>query len=152
MRPFSSNNSGQEAHRAERFGHSAATAQNRTPKEPAWKMLPHVWALIKPRRGILAIGFALMALNRVSGLVLPASSKYFFDDILLMHRTRVLMPLVLAIFAATVVQAITSFLLTQLLSKSSQRMITELRVKVQEHIGRLPVCYYDANKTGALVS
>ena len=152
MRPFSSNHSGQEARRAERVGHSSGRAQSRTPKEPTWKMLPHVWALIKPRRGILAIGFVLMALNRLSGLVLPASSKYFFDDILLKHQLRVLMPLVLAVFSATIVQAITSYSLTQLLSKSSQRMITDLRMKVQEHIGRLPVAYYDANKTGALVS
>jgi ABC-type multidrug transport system fused ATPase/permease subunit len=115
-------------------------------------MLPHVWALLRPRRGILAIGFLLMAVNRVSGLVLPASSKYFFDDILLKHHVRVLMPLVAAVFAATVLQAATSYALTQLLSKSSQRMIAELRIKVQEHIGRLPISYYDANKTGALVS
>ena len=55
-------------------------------------------------------------------------------------------------FAATVIQGITSFSLTQLLSKAGQRLIAELRRKVQEHIGRLPVAYYDANKSGALVS
>lgn len=115
-------------------------------------MLPHVWALIKPRRGILAIGFVLMAINRLSGLVLPASSKYLLDDVILKHQTRVLTPLVLAVLAATIVQAATSYSLTQLLSKSSQRMIADLRIKVQEHIGRLPVSYYDANKSGALVS
>jgi ABC-type multidrug transport system fused ATPase/permease subunit len=115
-------------------------------------MLPDVWDLIKPRRGILAIGFVLMIINRVSGLVLPASSKYLLDDVILKRHIQLLMPLVLAVIAATAVQALTSYSLTQLLSKSSQKMITELRVRVQAHIGRLPVAYYDANKSGALVS
>src|SRR5262249_26787791 len=68
------------------------------------------------------------------------------------HRPDLLAPLVGAIFAATIIQGITSFSLTQLLSKEGQRLIAELRRKVQEHVGRLPVAYYDANKSGALVS
>jgi len=115
-------------------------------------MLPHVWELIKPRRGILILGFLLMAINRVCGLVLPATPKYLLDDVVHLRRVDLLVPLVLALLGATLVQALTSYSLTQLLSKSSQRMITELRIRVQEHIGRLPVSYYDANKTGALVS
>jgi ABC-type multidrug transport system fused ATPase/permease subunit len=115
-------------------------------------MLPHVLALLKPRRGILAVGFVLMVVNRLAGLVLPASPKYLVDDIIGKHQVSLLWPLVLAVMGATLVQGLTSFSLTQLLSKSSQRMITELRGQVQAHIGRLPVTYYDANKTGVLVS
>ena len=115
-------------------------------------MLPHVLALLKPRRGILALGFVLMVINRLAGLVLPASPKYLVDDIIGKHQVNLLWPLVLAVMGATLVQGLTSFSLTQLLSKSSQRMITELRGQVQAHIGRLPVSYYDANKTGVLVS
>jgi subfamily B ATP-binding cassette protein MsbA len=118
----------------------------------AWKVLPDVMALIKPRRGILVLGFVLMAINRSSGLVLPASTKYLLDDVILKRHIHLLAPIVLIVVAATAVQGLTSFTLTQMLSKSSQRMIAELRVKVQAHIGRLPVSYYDANKTGALVS
>ena len=118
----------------------------------AWKLLPDVWALIRPRRGILALGLLLMGINRVSGLVLPASTKYLVDDVIGKRQIHLLTPLVLIVLAATVVQGLTSFSLTQLLSKSAQRMIAELRCKVQEHILRLPVAFYDANKTGALVS
>src|SRR5882724_7744654 len=114
--------------------------------------LPEVWALLRPRRGLLALGFVLMTINRVSGLLLPASQKYLFDNIFGKHQTNLLVPLVVAVLAATLVQGVTSYALTQLLSKAAQRMITELRRKVQEHVGRLPVAYYDANKTGALVS
>ena len=121
-------------------------------KKSAWKSLPDVWALIKPRRGLLALGFLLMAVNRVAGLVLPASSKYFLDDVISKRQAHLLTPIVLSILAATIVQGLTSFTLTQLLSKSAQRMITELRRQVQAHIGRLPVSFYDANKTGVLVS
>jgi ABC-type multidrug transport system fused ATPase/permease subunit len=117
-----------------------------------WKLLPDIWALVRPRRAILALGFALMVVNRVSGLVLPASTKWLVDNVIGKRQVQLLGPLVLIIVCATVIQGLTSFSLTQLLSKSSQRMITELRMRVQSHIGRLPVAFYDANKTGALVS
>jgi ABC-type multidrug transport system fused ATPase/permease subunit len=118
----------------------------------SWKVLPDVVALLKPRKGVLALGFLLMIINRAAGLVLPYSPKLFLDNVILKHQYQVLLPLVLALIGATLVQGLTSYSLTQLLSKSSQRMITELRVKVQAHIGRLPVAYYDSNKTGVLVS
>ncbi len=118
----------------------------------AWKNLPHVWELIRPRRGVLALGLMLMAVNRVSGLILPASTKYLVDDVIGKHRIQLLTPIVLAVLAATAVQGLTSFTLTQLLSKSAQKMIADLRRQVQAHIGRLPVAFYDANKTGVLVS
>src|SRR5215510_7503067 len=121
-------------------------------RKNAWKNLPDVWALMKPRRGLLILGFGLMAVNRVSGLVLPASTKYFVDNVVLHRQVRLLTPLALAVLAATLIQGLTSFTLTQLLSKSAQRMITELRRQVQAHIGRLPISFYDAHKTGALVS
>jgi len=121
-------------------------------KKNAWKNLPDVWALIKPRRGLLAIGFVLMAVNRVAGLVLPASTKYFVDNVISKREVQLLTPIVLAVLAATLLQGLTSFTLTQLLSKSAQKMITELRRQVQAHIGRLSVSFYDANKTGVLVS
>ena len=85
-------------------------------------------------------------------LVLPASTKFLIDDIIGKRQTQLLVPLVSAVVAATVIQGITSFTLTQLLSKAAQTLIAELRRKVQAHIGRLPVTYYDANKSGTLVS
>ena len=93
-----------------------------------------------------------MAINRVSGLVLPASTKYLIDDVIGKRHIHLLATIVLVVIAATAVQGVTSFLLTQLLSKAAQRMIAELRCKIQAHIGRLPVAFYDANKTGALVA
>jgi ABC-type multidrug transport system fused ATPase/permease subunit len=121
-------------------------------KKIDWSSLPEIWALLHPRRGILAVGFVLMAINRVCGLVLPASTKYLVDDVITKHQQQLLLPIVLAVVSATVIQGLSSFALTQLLSKSAQRMITDLRKQVQAHIGRLSVSFYDANKTGALVS
>ena len=121
-------------------------------RKNAWKNLPDVWVLMKPRRGLLALGFVLMAINRLSGLVLPASTKYLVDNVISKRQIQLLTPIVLGVLTATVVQGLTSFTLTQLLSKSAQKMIAELRRQVQAHIGRLPVSFYDANKTGALVS
>ena len=125
------------------------------PKLTAQKLraiLPDVWELIRPRRGLLALGFAVMVVNRVSGLVLPYSTKYLIDSVIIKHHIELLRPLVTAVLAATVVQGITSFSLTQLLSKAAQRLIAELRQKVQVHISHLPVAFYDTNKTGTLVS
>jgi ABC-type multidrug transport system fused ATPase/permease subunit len=121
-------------------------------KKIDWSSLPQIWALIHPRRGLLLLGFVLMAINRVAGLILPGSTKYLVDDVIGKREVKFLVPIVLAVIGATIVQGLTSFTLTQLLSKSAQRMITDLRKQVQAHIGRLPISFYDANKTGVLVS
>jgi subfamily B ATP-binding cassette protein MsbA len=115
----------------------------------AWPLLRE---LIRPRRGKIALGFLLMLINKLCGLVLPGSTKFLLDDVIGKRQVQLLMPLVGAVLLATLIQGITSFSLTQLLSKEGQRLIAELRRKVQEHVGRLPVGYYDANKSGALVS
>jgi subfamily B ATP-binding cassette protein MsbA len=101
---------------------------------------------------LLGLGFVLMVINRLSGLVLPASTKYLVDDVIGKRHLSLLYPLVGVVLFATVVQGLTSFTLTQTLSKAAQKLIAELRVRVQEHVGRLPVSYYDANKTGTLVA
>ena len=93
-----------------------------------------------------------MLVNRVAGLILPASTKFLLDNVLIHHQMSVLKLIILAVVSATILQGLTSYSLTQLLSKSSQRMITELRIQVQAHIGKLPVSFYDANRTGVLVS
>ena len=115
-------------------------------------VLPDVWQLIRPRRNLLALGFLLMVINRISGLVLPYSTKFLIDTVIVKHQSDRLKPLVLAVLLATAIQGLTSFSLTQLLSKAAQRLITELRQKVQAHIGRLPVSFHDSTKSGTLVA
>jgi ABC-type multidrug transport system fused ATPase/permease subunit len=115
-------------------------------------VLPEIWALVHPRRWILLLGLLLMVINRVSGFVLPASTKYLIDRVIGKHNVGLLPWIVGAVVVATTIQGITSFALTQLLSKAAQRLIAELRVKVQQHIGRLPVAFYDANRSGTLVA
>jgi ABC-type multidrug transport system fused ATPase/permease subunit len=122
------------------------------PKAELRNVLPILWELIRPRRALLAFGFLLMVINRVSGLVLPYSTKFLIDSVIVKKHYALLKPLVLVVLAATAVQGITSFSLTQLLSKAAQRLIAELRQKVQAHVGRLPVAFHDATKSGVLVS
>ena len=121
-------------------------------KTKGFKALPEIWPLLRPRRGLLLLGFGLMVINRLSGLVLPASTKFLIDNVINKRQIHMLYPLVGVVLSATLIQAITSYSLTQTLSKAAQKLITELRSRVQEHIGRLPVAYYDSNKTGMLVS
>ena len=127
-----------------------------TPKRSQAERIRAIWPdlreMILPRRKLLGLGLLLMIINRMSGLVLPYSTKFLIDDVLGKRRTELLAPLVLSVLLATLVQGVTSFTLTQLLSKAGQRLIAELRQKVQQHIGRLSVGYYDANKSGVLVS
>ena len=142
---------------AERSGRRSARARagaDPPKKKPDLKKVtPEIWKLIRPRRWLLAFGFLLMIVNRVSGLVLPFSTKFLIDKVLGVHgNAKLLMPLVAIVFTTTAIQAVTSFSLTQLLSKAAQRMITELRQQVQQHVGRLSVSFYDANRTGLLVS
>ena len=93
-----------------------------------------------------------MVINRVASLVLPYSSRYVIDSVAIKHHVELLKPLVFGILIATLIQGITSFSLTQLLSKAAQRLIAELRQKVQAHVERLPVAYHDSTKSGVLVS
>jgi ABC-type multidrug transport system fused ATPase/permease subunit len=130
-----------------------AKEATKSPKMQRLKaVLPEVWKLMRPRRGLLAVGFVLMVINKVAGFVLPYSSKFLIDNVVTKHQLWMLRPLVFSVLFATVVQGVTSFSLTQLLSKAAQRLIAELREEVQKHISRLPVAFYDSNKTGALVS
>jgi subfamily B ATP-binding cassette protein MsbA len=126
------------------------------PKKPASERLRQLWpdirALIYPRRGLLSLGFVLILVSRLCGLILPISSKYLIDNVMYKRQQSLLLPLVFAVLGATALQGITSFFLTQLLSIEGQKVIAELRQKVQSHIGRLSVTYFDANKTGQLVS
>ena len=108
--------------------------------------------LVRPRRGKLALGFLLMLINIGMSMILPYAPKIVLDNIIKQKQYQLLTPLVAVVFGATVIQAFTSFSLTQLLSKEGQRLIAQLRRQVQEHVGRLPVAYYDATKSGALVS
>jgi subfamily B ATP-binding cassette protein MsbA len=123
------------------------------PKSERLKVLwPEIWALVRPRRGLLLLGLLLMTVNRVAGLVLPGSAKFLVDDVIGKRRPDLLPFLVGAVVTATLIQGLTSFALTQSLSKAAQRLIAELRRKVHAHVGRLSVAYFDANKSGALVS
>src|SRR5579862_4809395 len=115
-------------------------------------VLPDVWALVAPRKWLLVLGLVLMGINRVSGLVLPWSTKSVIDDVILGHHAEKLNRLLLMVICATVIQGVTAFTLTQLLSKEAQRLISEMRRKVQEHIGKLSLSFFDANKSGVLVS
>jgi subfamily B ATP-binding cassette protein MsbA len=118
------------------------------------KLWPQIRALVMPRMGLLLAGMGLMVINRVAGLVLPFTSKPLLDTVLSpQHPHPELLPrIILLVFSAMVVQAITSFSLTQLLSKAGQRLIAEMRRQVQRHVGLLSVSYYDANRTGTLVA
>jgi len=122
------------------------------PKAKLSKVMPEVWKLVKPRRALLGGSFLLMIVNRASGLILPASTKYLIDNVMGKHMLWQLPRIVGFVVLATIIQGITSFTLTQLLSKAGQRLIAELRMKVQSHIGRLPVAFYDENRTGTLVA
>ncbi|HKO17783.1 MAG TPA: ABC transporter ATP-binding protein [Acidobacteriaceae bacterium] len=107
---------------------------------------------MKPRRLLLAFSFVLMVINRAAGLVLPASTKDLIDKVMVRHQMNLLPWIVGIVAVATLIQGITSYSLTQLLSKAGQRLIADLRVQVQQHIGRLPVAFYDENRTGTLVT
>jgi ABC-type multidrug transport system fused ATPase/permease subunit len=172
IRPsFVSSNGGHPGTGA-RGGRTASVSSSDAKKKPALrKALPAVWDLLRPRRWLLIGGFGLMIINRVAGLVLPGATKFLVDNVmnghplvvpralqpiagrLMHHDPGHLLPVIVgAVLTATFIQGITSFTLTQLLSKAAQRLITDLRMQVQQHIGRLSVSFYDTNRTGVLVS
>lgn len=108
--------------------------------------------LVYAHRYRLVLGLALMLCNRLVGLVLPASSKFLIDEIIVKRRGELLVPLALAAGAATLVQAATSFALSQVLGVAAQRAITEMRKRVMRQVMRLPVRFFDSTQTGKLIS
>jgi subfamily B ATP-binding cassette protein MsbA len=146
---------GMRAERSPRHGTARAGQAEQPKKKPDLKKLwPQIKLLVAPRIGLLLVGLVLMCINRVGGLALPYMSKPLLDTVLnRAHPRPDMLPIYIAIvFTAMVVQAITSFSLTQLLSKAGQRLIAEMRRQVQRHVGLLSVSYYDENRTGMLVS
>jgi subfamily B ATP-binding cassette protein MsbA len=118
--------------------------------------LSNVWAeareLIWAHRSRLALGLSIMLVNRMAGLVTPATSKFLIDDVVGNRNVDLLVPLAIAVGAAALVQASSSFALSQVLGVAAQRAITDMRKTVQAHVTRLPVNYFDSTKTGVLIS
>jgi ABC-type multidrug transport system fused ATPase/permease subunit len=131
-----------------------AAASQPKPKLKLKKLGPQIWRLMKPRKWLILGGLGLMAVNRVAGLVMPFVSKRLLDSVLVpAHpQPQLLEPIIWVVLIATLVQAITSYGLTQLLSIAGQRLIAEMRREVQRHVGLLSVAYYDENRTGTLVA
>jgi subfamily B ATP-binding cassette protein MsbA len=117
---------------------------------------PSAWQearrIIWRHRGYLAVGLAVMLVNRLAGLVLPTTSKFLIDDVIGKHQAHLLVPLALAAGGASLLQAVTSFTLSQILGVTAQRAITEMRRDVEAHVMRLPVRFFDSTKSGVLIS
>jgi subfamily B ATP-binding cassette protein MsbA len=123
--------------------------KTRVTASAAWREARElIWA----HRRRLGIGLVLMLVSRSAGLVLPASSKWLIDEVIGQQRVDLLPLLALAAGAATIVQAVTSFGLSQILGVAAQRAITDMRKRVQAHVMRLPIRYFDSTQTGVLIS
>ncbi len=108
--------------------------------------------IIWPRRKYILIGLILIIISRAASVVLPGSSKILVDEIVPNGDLEMLNYLIFAVVGAIIIQAVTSFALTQILSVEAQNLIAQLRSKVQSHILKLPIRYFDNAKTGELVS
>ena len=107
---------------------------------------------IWPRRKIVIVGLLLIVVSRLASLVLPGASKYLMDNVIVNKDMHMLKILLAVVASSIIVQAVTSYLLTKLLSVEAQHLISLLRIKVQKKILSLPISYFDNNKSGALVS
>ena len=126
------------------------------PDTPKKKLTPGAWeearALVWAHRKRLALGLALMLVNRLAGLVLPSTSKWLMDDVVGKQQWDLLPMLALAAGVATLVESSTSFALSQILGVAAQRAITNMRKDVEAHVMRLPIRYFDSTKSGILIS
>ncbi|MDH5413207.1 MAG: ABC transporter ATP-binding protein, partial [Flavobacteriaceae bacterium] len=114
----------------------------------AWAFKEFIW----PRRKIVAIGLVLIILKSLAGLIIPLQTKTLIDDIVPNKDMNGLYTLIIIVVVALLIQALTSFSLTRLLSVEAQHLISLLRAKVQRKLLRLPINFFDNNKSGALVS
>jgi subfamily B ATP-binding cassette protein MsbA len=130
-------------------GPGAPAAKKPVDTKAAWR---DARALMWTHRRALAIGLGLMLVSRVSGLLLPASSKWLIDEVIGKQRYDLIAPLAVAAAVATAVQAGTGFALSQVISVAAQRAISDMRRRVQARVTRLPVRFFDEHQTGVLIS
>ncbi len=126
------------------------------PQQDKKSRMRTVWreaaAIVWRARKRLLIGFPLMLVNRLSGIVLPWITKYLIDDVIIKRNQQILWTLVAAGGAAAIISSVTDYSLAQILGIAAQRSITDLRIRLQQHVQRLPIAYFDSTKTGSLVS
>ncbi len=108
--------------------------------------------LIRRYRGRLAIGMVLMLVSRLAGLVMPASSKYLVDHVMVARQYDLLLPIAAAVLVAALIQGTTGFALSQVLGIAAQRAVTDMRRRVEAHVLRLPIRQFDSTQTGILIS
>lgn len=121
-------------------------------KRPRAEVWREARGLLWSYRRSLGIGFALMIVNRLAGFVLPASSKFLIDNVVGQEQLGLLLPLALAVGAATVIQAVTTFSLSQVVSVAAQGAIMDMRRRVQQRVTRLPISFFDSTQSGILIS
>ena len=139
--------------RVARGGGRRGRAEEVKKKTPPFKtILQDAAELVAARKGRLVLGFAILFVNRLAGFVIPFLPRYLLDEVLAKGRRELLPVLVMAAAGATLLQAVTSYSLSQILGKAAQRSITEMRRRVQRHIGRLSVSFFDQTKVGSLLS
>ena len=144
--------------RSERLGSRSTLRPHQMDQEkkPRKTDMKRAWAearaLMWKHRKSLSIGLVLMLISRMASMVLPFSTKYVIDDVLGGRQTQLLLPIALIAGLTTVIQAVTSFALSQVVSITAQRAITNMRIEVEHHVLRLPVSYFDSAKTGQLIS
>ena len=108
--------------------------------------------IIWPRKNLVFIGLLLIVISKAASFVTPIASKYLVDDVIAKKDVEMLKLLVIGVMLAILVQAVTSFLLTRILSVQAQFLISELRAQVQQKVLSLPIRFFDNTKSGALVS
>ena len=115
-------------------------------------MMPEIWRLVEPFRWVLAGSCLLMIVNRICSLAVPISSRYLVNNVMYKHQIEKLPLIVGAVVFAALIQGITTYILSQQLSIAGEHLIADLRMRVQQHISRLPISFFDSNRAGALVT
>lgn len=126
--------------------------ESRKKKGSLRDVLSLTWSLLRTRRRLFAAGLLLLFINRASGLVIPATTRFIVDDILGHHEIQKIPRIITILLATAAIQAFSSLGTAQVLSKGGQRLVAEFRIKVQAHVGLLPLSFHDATRTGELVS
>jgi ABC-type multidrug transport system fused ATPase/permease subunit len=116
------------------------------------KVMPEIWKLVMPRRWALAGSFLLMIVNRVCSFAMPVSSRYLINNVMYQHQIHKLPLIIGTVAGATLIQGTTNYFLDRYLAVTGQRLVAELRMRVQQHIGRLSISFYDENRAGALAA
>lgn len=107
---------------------------------------------LRPYRGGLALGLALVSLDAIATLLGPALVRRGVDQGVVHASFGALLAVSLVYLAVTLVDWLIMYSQTRVMGRTSERLLFALRVKIFAHLQRLGLDYYEQEMAGRVMT